>query len=137
MSAPSLVPHPTCTFPKKYCCSERALLPAHLDAIRLSVLSMAIGLNPPSNFMRATSFAPIKKGLRGSGILPSPMRFVNLVCDFRKLSPALPFDLLTRSLRFRGTILLGPAADPFGKVIIALHRANSVTKKLCVFFLDL
>ena len=95
---------------------------------------MAIGLNPRSNFMRAISFALIKKGLRGSGILPSPMRFVSLVCDFRKLSPALPFDLLTRSLRFRGTILLGPAADPFGKDIIALYRANSVTKKTMYIF---
>ena len=76
--------------------SERALLPAHLEAIRLSVLPMAIGLNPSTIFMRAISFAP-KKGLSGSGILPSPMRFISLVSDFRILSPALPFDLLTRS----------------------------------------
>ena len=62
-------------FPKKFCRSERALPPAHLDATRLSVLPMAIGLNPPSIFMRAISFEP-KKGLRGSGILPSPMRFM-------------------------------------------------------------
>ena len=99
ISAPRLVPHPTCTFSKKVCRSERALLPAHLDAIRLSVLPMAIGLNPPSIFMRAISFAPKKKGLSGSSILPSPMRFISLVSDFRKLSPALPFDLLTRSLK--------------------------------------
>ena len=33
-----------------------------------------------------------KKGLSGSGILPSPMRFISLVSDFRKLSPALPSD---------------------------------------------
>ena len=99
ISAPRLVPHPTCTFPKKFCRSERALLPAHLDAIRLSVLPMAIGLNPPSIFMRTISFAPKKKGLSGSGMLPLrfPMRFISLVSDFRKLSPALPFDLLTRS----------------------------------------
>ena len=75
------------------------MLPAHLDAIRLSVLPMAIGLNPPSIFMRAISFAPKKKDLRGLGILPSLMRFISLVSDFRKLSPALPFDLLTRSLK--------------------------------------
>ena len=99
ISAPRLVPHPTCTFPKKFCRSERALLPAHLDAIRLSVLPMAIGLNPTSIFMRAMSLAPKKKGLSGSGILPSPMRFISLVSDFRKLSPSLPFDLLTRSLK--------------------------------------
>ena len=91
----SLAPHPTCSFPKKICRSERALLPAHLDAIRLSVLPMAIGLNPPSIFLRAISFAPKKKGLRDLGILPSPMRFISLVSDFRKLCPALPFDLLT------------------------------------------
>ena len=97
ISAPRLVPHPTCTFPKKFCRSERALLPAHLDAIRLSVLPMVIGLNPPSIFMRAISFAPKKKDLKGSGILPCPMRFISLVSDFRKLSPALPFDLRTRS----------------------------------------
>ena len=72
--APCLVPHPSCTFPKKFCRSKKALLPAHLDAIRLSVLPMAISLNPRSIFMRAISFAPKKKGLRGSGILPSPMR---------------------------------------------------------------
>ena len=48
--------------------SERVLLPAHLDAIRLSVLPVVIGLNPPSIFMRAISFAPKKKGLRDSGI---------------------------------------------------------------------
>ena len=99
ISDPLLVPHRTCTFPKKFCRSERALLPAHLDAIRLSVLPMAIGLNPPSIFMRAISFAPKKKGLSGSGILPSPMRFISLVSDFRKLRPALRFDLLTRSLK--------------------------------------
>ena len=97
VSAPRLVPHPTCTFPKKFCRSERALRPAHLDAIRLSVLPMAIGLNPPSIVMKAISFAPKKKGLRGSDILPSPMRFISLVSNFRKISPALPFDLLTRS----------------------------------------
>ena len=92
ISAPRLVPHPTCTFPKKFCRLERALLPAHVDAIRLSVLPMAIGLNPPSIFMRAISFAPKTKGLGGLGILPSPMRFISLVSNFRKLSPALPFD---------------------------------------------
>ena len=53
------------------------MLPAHLDAIRLSVLPLAIGLNPPSIFMRAISFAPKKKGLRGSGILPFPVRFIS------------------------------------------------------------
>ena len=37
MYAPRLVPHPTCTFPKKFCRSERALLPAHLDAIHQRV----------------------------------------------------------------------------------------------------
>ena len=99
ISAPHLVPHPTCTFPKKFCRSERALLRALLDALRLSVLPMAIGLNPPSIFMRAICFVPKKKGLRGSGILPSPLRFISLVSDFRKLSPTLPFDLLTRSLK--------------------------------------
>ena len=93
ISAPRLVPHPTCTFPNKFCRSERALLPAHLDAIRLSVLPMAIGLYPPCIFMRAMSFVPKNKGLGGSkGILLSPMRFISLVSDFRKLSPALPFD---------------------------------------------
>ena len=109
------------------------MLPAHLDAIGLSVLPMAIGLNPPSIFMRAISFAPKKKGLRGSGILRSLMRFISLVSDFRKLSPALPFDFLTRSLKFLGTILSGPATDPFGKDIIALYRSKSVTKKLFKF----
>ena len=132
ISAPRLVPQITCTFPKKFCRSERALFPAHLDAIRLSVLPMAVGLNPPSIFMRAIRFAP-KKGPRGSGILPSPMRFISSVSDFRKLSPALPFDLLTRSLKILGTILSGPAADPFGKDIIALYRSKSVTKKLSKF----
>ena len=95
-----------------------------------------IGLNPPSIFMRAISFAPKKKGLSGSGILPSPMRFISLVSDFRKLSPALPFDSLTRSLKFLGTFLSGPDADPFGKDNIALYRSKSFTKKLSIF-LDL
>ena len=99
ISAPCLVPHHTCTFPKKNCRSERALLPAHLDAIRLSVLPIAIGLNPPFIFLRAMSFAPKKRGLRGSGILLSLMTFISLVSDFRKISPALPFDLLIRSLK--------------------------------------
>ena len=121
-------------FQKKLCRSERALLPAHLDAMRLSVLPMTIGLNPPSILMRAKSFAPKKKGLRSSVILLSPMRFISLVSDFRKLSPALPlFDVLTRSLKIRGTILTGPAADPFGKDISALYRSKSVTKKLSRF----
>ena len=50
-----------CMFPKKFCRSERALPPAHLDATRLSVLPMAIGLNPPSIFLRAISFEPKKR----------------------------------------------------------------------------
>ena len=99
ISAPRLVPHPTCMFQKKFVCSERALLPAHLDAICLSVLPMVIGLNPPSILMRAISFAPKTEGLRGLGILPSPMRFISQVSVFRKLSLAVPFDLLTRSLK--------------------------------------
>ena len=99
ISSPRLVPHPTCMFPKKFCRSERALLSAHLSAISLSVLPMAIGLNPPTNFLRAIRFTPKKKGLRGSDILPSPMRFIRLVGGFRKLSPAMPFNLLTRSLK--------------------------------------
>ena len=89
---------PVC-FRKKFCRSERALLSAHLSAISLSVLPMAIGLNPPTNFLRAIRFTPKKKGLRGSDILPSPMRFIRLVGGFRKLSPAMPFNLLTRSLK--------------------------------------
>ena len=122
ISAPRLVPHPTCTFPRQYCCSERSSLPALLDALRLSVLPIAI-------FMKAISFAPKKNGLRGSGILPSPMSFISLVNDFRKKSPAVSFDLLTKSLKVRGTTLSGTAADPFGEDIIALYRSNSVTKK--------
>ena len=100
ISAPRSVPHPTCTFPKKNCRSERALLPAQLDAIRLSVLPMAIGLNPASIFMRAISFAP-RKDFRVSGILPSPLRFMSLINDFRKLSPVLPFDLLIDPYKFK------------------------------------
>ena len=113
VSAPLLVPHPTCTFPKKFCHSERALLPLHLDTIHPSVLPMAIALNPPSIFMRAISFAPKKNQhlelilrLRRLGSLPSPMRFISLISDFRKLSLALPFDLLTRSLKNEDLLLI-------------------------------
>ena len=53
---------------------------------------MAIGLNTPSIVIKAMSFAPKKKDLRGSDILPFPMRFIRLVSNLRKLSPALPFD---------------------------------------------
>ena len=35
ISAPRLLPHPTCTFPKKFCRSERTLLPAHLDYLEI------------------------------------------------------------------------------------------------------
>ena len=83
-------------FRKKICRSERALLPVHLDAIRLSMLPMAIGLNPPSIFMRAISFAPKKKGLRGSGVLPSPMRFISLVSDFRKFKSCTAIRLTNK-----------------------------------------
>ena len=76
-----------------------------------------------------------QKSPEGSGILPSPMRFINLVIDFRKFSSALPFELLTRSLKNRGTILSGPAADPLGKDIIALYRSNSVTKNIKTFWI--
>ena len=129
-------PHPNCTFPKKLCRSERALLPAHLDAIRLSVLPMAFGFNTPSIFMRAISFAPKKKGLRGSGILPSPMRFISLVSDFRKLSPALTFDFLTRSLNFE---------ELFYQDLLLIRAESSLLlcigrnwlQKNCPVFLDL
>ena len=60
------------------------------------------------------------------------MRFIILVSSSRKLSPALPFDLL-RSLKILGTILSGPAADPFGKDNIALYRSKLVMKKLSKF----
>ena len=63
-------------YPRKFCRSERTLLRAHLDAMRLNVFPMAIGLNPPSIFIRAISFAPKKKGPWGLGILPSPRRFI-------------------------------------------------------------
>ena len=125
ISAPRLVPHPNCSFPKKN--------PEYLHAIRLSVLLMAIGLNLPSIFMRAISFAPKKKSLRSSGILPFPLRLVSLASNFKKLSPALPFNLLTRSLKTLGNTLSGHAADLFGEDIIALYRSNSVTKKLSKF----
>ena len=105
LSVPRLVPHPTCTFPKKFCRSKRILLPAHLDAIRLSLLPMAISLNPPSIFMRAISFAPKKKGLSGSGILPSLMRFMSFsyqlkkeqLCHAKQQALFLPLHFLRRA----------------------------------------
>ena len=98
ISAPRLVLHPTCNFRKNFV-AQRALLPAHLDAIFVSVLPITIGLNPPSMIIRAISFASKIRGFRGLGILPSPMRFISLVSDIRKSSPALPFNLLARSLK--------------------------------------
>ena len=82
----------------------------------------------PSVYLYEADKLCSKKCLRCSGILPSPMRFISLVSDFRKLSHALPFDLLSRSLKIRGTNLSGHAADPFGKDIIALYRSKSITK---------
>ena len=124
------------TFPKNIRSSERALLPAHLDAMRLSLLPFAIGLNPPSNFMRAINFAPNNKGLRGSGILPSPMRFISLLSDFRKISPALLFDLLTRSLKIWGNILSGPALIRSERTLSLCIGRNRLRKNY-LNFLDL
>ena len=61
ISAPRIVPHPMCTFPKNFCRSERALLPTHLDAIHLNMLPMAIGLNPPSIFIHEGDKICVKK----------------------------------------------------------------------------
>ena len=83
---------------------------------------MAIGLNPPSIFMKTKNLAPKKKELRDLDILPSPIWFICLESDFRKKRPALSFALLTRSLKIGGTILSGPAADPFAKDFIAFYR---------------
>ena len=43
------------------------------------------------------------------------------------------FVLSSRSDRFRNECA-GKSADPFGKDIVALYRANSVTKKTMYFF---
>ena len=104
-------------------------LPAHLDEICLSLLPIAIGLNPPSIFMRAISFAPKKEGPRGLCVLPSPMRFISLASDFRKLSPALPFDLLTRSLKkkdprfFLSWVTMSANADDSPRTSISIRLA--------------
>ena len=61
---------------------------------------MAIGRKPPSIFTRAISFAAKKKMLAISVSLPSSIILRSLVRDFQKKSPALPFELLIRSLKF-------------------------------------
>ena len=49
------------------------------------------------------------------------------------MSPALPFDLLIRSLKTCVTILSVRAPEPFGKDIIALYTSITVTKNLSTF----
>ena len=90
--------------------SGRILLPAHLDKIRLWLLVFTLRL-----LLRAIKSAPKKKVHKGSGILPSPLRFISLVRDLRKFSPAVPFDLLSKSLKNSETSLSGSAPEPFEK----------------------
>ena len=120
------MPHPNCSFPKK--------ISEYIDAINFSVLLMAIGLNLLSIFIRVISFAPKKKSLRGSGNSPSPLRLISLVSDFRKLSPALPFDLLTRSLKLLRKILSGHPADLFGKGHYCFEKTKFVCEKTFQLF---
>ena len=119
-------PHPTCTCPKKIFRSERALLPAHSGGIRFSLLPMVYPYE-------GDKLCAKKERLQGFGYFAISNEVISLVSDFRKLSPALPFDLLTKSLNIWGITLSGSAADPFGKDIIDLYRMNLVTKKLPEF----
>ena len=111
----------------------RALLAADLDAMHLSLLPIEIGLKSPSSFTRAISFAQKKKSLSCFGTLPSPIRFRSLISGFKKLSPALPFDLLIRSLKICVKNFTGRAPEPFGTDIIALYTSITVTKNLSTF----
>ena len=55
---------------------------------------MAICRKHASIFTRAISFAVKKEGLSCLRTLPSPIRFRSLVSDFKKMRPALVFDLI-------------------------------------------
>ena len=70
---------------KFFCRFARALLPAHLNAIRLSVLPLTIG-RKQSFFYEGYKFCS-NKNLKFSGTLPSPIKFRSLVGYFKKLSP--------------------------------------------------
>ena len=89
---------------------------------------MAIGHKPPSILTRAINFALKKKGLSCLGTLPSPIRFRSLASDFRKMSPALPFDLLIRFLKFWGTIFSGQALEPFEKTLMLSTPGTQLRK---------
>ena len=99
ISAPRLVPHLTCKFSEKFLSLGEGL---DSSAFRRDTSQRVPYGNrsQPSVYLYNVD-KPKKKSLRGSGILPSPMKFISLARDFRKLSPALPFDLITRSLRIR------------------------------------
>ena len=92
---------------------------------------MAIGHKPPSILTRAINFALKKKGL--SCPVPSPIRFRSLVSDFRKMSPALPFDLLIRFLKFWGTIFFGQALEPFEKTLMLSTPGTQLRKNYRCF----
>ena len=94
------MPHPNCRFPKNFCRSEGALFPAHLDAIRLRVLPMAVVLKDPSVFMRAIIDAPKKERSKSLGILPSPMSLsLELNKRFQKIKSCTAIQITNKTFK--------------------------------------
>ena len=61
---------------------------------------MTIDRKPPSFFTRAIGFALKQKVFSCSGTLSSPIKFRSVISEIKKMSLALPLDLLIRSLKF-------------------------------------
>ena len=89
-----------------------------LRFIRRSVFPTATGRTPPSFFRRPISFAPKKKGLNPTGILPSKTIFSTLVSFWRNSLTMGPLLFAMRSLYNWGTSRLGSPGDPEGKELM-------------------
>ena len=76
------------------------MLPAHLDAIRLSVLPMAIGLDPLSIFIyEGDKLCAKKERSEGFGCFANSNEVYQLSKPYLKIQFCTAIGLLTRSLK--------------------------------------
>ena len=92
---------------------------AHLAGSLRRVSPTAIGLIPPSFFLRANKLALAKAGATIGGTSPARVMFTNDVRAMSALFPASFAALEMQSLRCWGRRPEGPPADPGAKLPIA------------------
>ena len=90
---------------------------------------MTIDRKLPAIFTKAIGFALKQKGLSCAGTFPSPIKFRRVISDFKKMSLALPFDLLIRSLKIGEQSCPNRLPNQLGKHNCFVHLKLSYENK--------